>query len=200
MEKYRGVKFNWQRIKSSFSFDQRLSALNRWAYLFSELGLTPVHPDGAFGNQSYRTGESSFVITKSGMKPEQALQQRNYSHVIGYEEETSTFLIEGEAIPSSECFLHNALYKSLPNVNAILHGHCTLLNSLAPQLSIPVTQTFQDYGTPELAESALELVNDSINFFILKDHGFVALAEDIDNAGKLTLKHYSNLINILKCQ
>lgn len=198
MEKYSGVKFGYEKATASFSYDDRLDSLNTWAYLFSELGLTPVHPEGAYGNQSYRTGSTTFIITKSGMQPEQSLQLDNYAHVVGFKKESSTFTIEGTAVPSSECFLHNALYEHLPDVNAIFHGHCSLLNTHAKALAIPVTDSFHDYGTPELADSAIKLVTASMNFFILKDHGFVAVASSIDEAGKTTLSYYAELIELLK--
>ena len=47
-------------------------------------------------------------------------------------------------------------------------------------LNIPVTKEFHAYGTPELAQSALDIVDHINSFFILKDHGFVALGKDID--------------------
>ena len=74
MEKYQGVKFRNQQVKSSFSYDDRLDQLNRWAYLFSQIGLAPVHSEGAYGNHSYRTGNTSFVITKSAMIPSEILK------------------------------------------------------------------------------------------------------------------------------
>ncbi len=198
MEKYSGVKFQHLQTKNTFSYDHRLSLLNHWAYLFAQLGLAPVHDGGAYGNQSYRTGESSFVITKSAMLPGKVLQPADFCHIIGYEETTTTFVSEGTATPSSECFLHNALYQALPHINAILHGHCSLLNSHAEFLNIPVTKKFYKYGTKELAESALLLVAPSTRFFILKEHGFVALGENINSAGKLTLRYLSKLIALLQ--
>lgn len=198
MEKYRGIKFSYRQISDSFPSDRRLAALNRWAYLFSQLGLTPIHADGAYGNQSFRTGPASFVITRSGMTPTEQLTVENYSHIAGFEPSTGTFLTEGGAIPSSESLLHNALYKVLPDINAILHGHSQLLNSYAAALDIPVTRKFFPYGTAELAESAVELMDGTLRFFILKDHGFVALGEDIDGAGKLTLDYYVKLIRVLQ--
>jgi L-ribulose-5-phosphate 4-epimerase len=198
MEKYQGVKFHYLQKNTTFSYDHRLPHLNRWAYLFSQLGLAPVHPGGAYGNHSYRTGETSFVITKSAMIPAEILQPEDFCHVIGFEKHSTTFITEGTAAPSSESFLHNALYQSLPHINAILHGHCSLLNIHARALNIPVTKKFHDYGTQELAESALSLVDQTTLFFILKDHGFVALGEDIDSAGKLTLNYFSELITLLR--
>lgn len=198
MEKYQGVKFHHRQTKSTFSYDHRLAELNRWAYLFSELGLAPMHQSGAYGNHSYRTGDSSFIITKSAMLPAAILQPDAFCHVVDFEEPSTTFITEGTTIPSSESFLHLVLYKALPNINAILHGHCSLLNLHATELNIPVTKKFHDYGTQELAESALALVDRSTRFFILKDHGFVALGEDIDKAGKLTLRYFSELIALLQ--
>jgi Class II Aldolase and Adducin N-terminal domain len=198
MEKYQGVKFRHRRAKQTFPFDRRLVRLNQWAYLFAQLGLAPVHPEGAYGNHSYRTGPASFVITKSAMVPAENLVQENYCHVIGFEERSNTFTTEGTGLPSSESFLHNDLYRCMPHINAILHGHCSLLNLHAEALNIPVTRKFHPYGTRELAASALELIDQASRFFILKDHGFVALGENIAGAGKLTLRYYSQLIDILQ--
>lgn len=198
MEKYQGIKFRHHQTKITFSYDHRLVNLNRWAYLFAQLGLAPVHAAGAYGNHSYRTSGTSFVITKSAMIPAEVLQPDDYCHVVGFEENTTTFFSEGIAPPSSECFLHNALYQSFPHINAILHGHCSLLNIHAAALDIPVTEKFYDYGTQELAESALLLASPATPFFILKDHGFVALGKDIESAGKLTLRYFSVLITLLK--
>jgi ribulose-5-phosphate 4-epimerase/fuculose-1-phosphate aldolase len=198
MEKYQGVKFNLQQPKTTFFYDHRLQNLNRWAYLFSQLGLTPVHDGGAYGNHSYRTGAASFVITKSAMIPAEILQPEDFCHVIDFEEHSTTFIFEGMSPPSSESFLHLALYQSLPHINSILHGHCSLLNNHADILNIPVTEKFHDYGTPELAESALALVTQSTLFFILRDHGFIALGSDIDSAGQLTLTYFSQLIALLR--
>ncbi len=198
MEKYQGVKFRNQQVKSSFSYDDRLSQLNRWAYLFSQIGLAPVHSEGAYGNHSYRTGKTSFIISKSAMIPSETLQPDDFCHVTDFEASTSTFLTEGTALPSSECFLHNELYQALPEINVILHGHCSLLNIHAETLKIPVTKIYCDYGTPELADSALAVVGPSTRFFILRDHGFVALAGDIDFGGNLTLDYYSKLIQVLR--
>jgi ribulose-5-phosphate 4-epimerase/fuculose-1-phosphate aldolase len=197
METYQGVKFHYRSTKPTFTHDDRLALLNHWAYLFSQLGLAPVHACGAYGNQSYRTGPASFVITKSSMVPAQIPQAADFCHVVGFEKQSATFITEGCAPPSSECFLHNALYRKLPRINAILHGHCALLNIHAIDLNIPVTQKFHDYGTRELADSALELVGEDTSFFILKEHGFVALGEDIDSAGKTTLGYFSKLITAL---
>ncbi len=95
METYQGVKFNHFKVKNDFNFDHRLTKLNQLAYLFSQLGLTPVHPEGAYGNQSYRTTSSSFIVTKSGMTPDNELVIDNYCEIAGYTAESTTFLTHG---------------------------------------------------------------------------------------------------------
>ncbi|MFT5726697.1 MAG: ribulose-5-phosphate 4-epimerase/fuculose-1-phosphate aldolase [Desulforhopalus sp.] len=198
METYQGVKFNHLKVKNDFNFDHRLTELNQLAYLFSQLGLTPVHPEGAYGNQSYRTTPSSFIVTKSGMIPDNELAIDNYCEISGYTTDSTTFLTHGPSVPSSESFLHYDIYMNRPRINVILHGHSKLLNDYAKKLSIPTTETFYDYGTQELAQSALELARKEIPFFILKDHGFVALGHSIKETGSLVLDYYGRLINLIK--
>ena len=70
MEHYTGVKFGYEKAGDLFSFDGRLALLNSWSFVLAQLGLTPVHAEGAYGNQSYRTGNNSLIITCSGMVPE----------------------------------------------------------------------------------------------------------------------------------
>jgi ribulose-5-phosphate 4-epimerase/fuculose-1-phosphate aldolase len=198
MEHYQGVKFNYQSLEKTFSWDSRLLLLNKWAYLFSQLGLAPVHSAGTYGNHSYRGEDNTFIITRSGMTPTKELNIENYTEVTDYENHSTTFFIKGVAPPSSESFLHNTLYQEFAEVGAILHGHCTLLHTEAQRLKIPTTPRFHDYGTRELADSALELARSEFNFFILKDHGFVALGRDIPSAGQLALKHFGRLISLLR--
>jgi ribulose-5-phosphate 4-epimerase/fuculose-1-phosphate aldolase len=198
MERYTGVKFQYHKKKSTFEYDERLEQLNSWASLFSELGLAPIHSGGAYGNFSYRTSATSFIITKSGMIPSQELQPSNFCSVYDFNQSTSSFSTYGQYPPSSESFLHNMLYSSKPAINAIFHGHSSLLNLYAEELMIPSTEVFYDYGTVELAESAFKVAATGNDFFILKDHGFIALGENMSNAGKLTLQHYAKLITLLE--
>jgi ribulose-5-phosphate 4-epimerase/fuculose-1-phosphate aldolase len=198
MEKYQGVKFNYRNEQSVFEYDERLIELNNWATLFSELGLAPTHPDGAYGNFSYRTGKRSFIITKSAMTPSEQLDVSSFSSICHFDQSTSTFTTRGKFAPSSESFLHNLLYQADQEVNAILHGHSSLFNEHAKKLEIPTTDKFYDYGTTELAESALKVASFGNDFFILKDHGFIALGKDIPTAGKRTLSHFSKLISLLQ--
>jgi ribulose-5-phosphate 4-epimerase/fuculose-1-phosphate aldolase len=131
------------------------------------------------------------------MIPVKPLVTNNFCHIKKYDSANRVFLTEGKNPPSSESFLHNAIYQEYPDINTILHGHSSLLETHSATLNIPVTDSFYDYGTQELADSALRLIDDTTRFFILKNHGFVALGHDIDSTGILTLDYLKRLINIL---
>lgn len=197
METYQGIKFNIQRIADDFEYDARLKILHNWVYIFSELGLAPVHSKGAYGNHSYRLSPDSFIITRTGMIPCRELDHRDYC-LVRSAEKKDTFIVRGPFEPSSESFLHFNIYKHFPYTQAIMHGHSSLLNRFAEQLDIVETAEEQPYGTVELALSALKVLSNERPVIILKNHGFVTMGEDIDITAKRVLRHYGQLINLLQ--
>lgn len=198
METYEGIKFAFSRIGEVFDIDERLFALGRWVYLFAELGLAPVHAEGAYGNHSFRVTEDSFLITRTGMRPRAKMEVEDYCLVENYDEKRGVFDIRGKSEPSSESFLHLFIYRAYPNVKTIMHGHSQLLNQYATTLGIPVTLKKDPYGTMELAQSALDVLDSTTPFIILKDHGFVAVGDDIDITGNLVLTKYAELLELLR--
>lgn len=198
MERYQGVKINCRCQGSRLlGGDASLPLLNRWTFLLSQLGLTPIHAEGAYGNQSCRTGADSFLITRSGMIPGAAVRCEDYCHVVACDAQGNNCDYFGDSLPSSETLLHHLLYHNHPWIGAILHGHSPLLLQHADHLDIPTTTTCHPYGTRELAISAAEMVTPQTRFFILKDHGFVAMGSDLNDAGRTVLTVYSRLISLL---
>ena len=198
MERYQGVKIDCRRQDQTFDgFEPDLHRLHHWTYLFSQLGLAPVHAEGAYGNQSFRCEGESFIISRSGMLPEKAFSRDDFCHVVSCDARDNSCCFSGRSLPSSETLLHYLLYRQHPWLGAILHGHCSLLLEHAEALAIPTTKAAHPYGTVELAHSAVELVDASTRVFNLKNHGFVALGRDIDEAGRITLQTYSRLISLL---
>ena len=133
MEIYSGVKFEIENIGEQFDTDDRLPSLNRWAYVFAELGLAPVHSAGAFGNHSYRDSGESFIITRTGMIPCGQLDKEDFCRA-SYDIGGRRFVVQGRHQPSSESFLHHSIYQNYPEVNAVMHGHSALLNEYAGAL------------------------------------------------------------------
>ena len=200
MEKYSGVKFFCRKFSDDFPKNRQMEILNHWAWVFSQIGLTPVHAEGAYGNMSCRSGGGTFVITKTGMKPQKEFEIDNFSLVEPFDEENGEFCFSGKNQPSSECFLHDSIYRKYDAVKAVLHGHSAVMNEWADILGIPTTAHFYDYGTSELADSALEIVSMENRIIILKDHGFVAVGSSIGEAGRLVLGKYRELLSFLERQ
>ena len=162
-----------------------------------ELGLAPVHPEGAYGNHSYRLDKESFIITRTGMTPCADMDDGDYCQV-KYAENEDSFLVKGQHEPSSESFLHFYIYDRFPETNVIMHGHSSLLNGFAERLNIKETAEELPYGTRELAHSALQVLSAENSFIILKNHGFVAVGGDIGTTGKMVLHHYGRLVEMLR--
>ncbi len=198
METYTGAKFSCTRSGETFPYDERLALLNTWAFILAQLGLTPIHAKGAFGNQSYRTGDTSLIITRSGMIPEQELVLENYVLIEDFDRQSGIFSTRGKGEPSSESILHSILYHDFPGIGAIMHGHSRLFEQYAAELAIPVTSSFHPYGTIELAESALLLLRHRGDFIFLRDHGFVAVGRDLATTGNLVLTFYGRLVDLLR--
>lgn len=146
---------------------------------------------------SYRVGKDGFIVTKTGMIPEKTFEPSDFSYVELLDHRREEVRYKGKFQPSSECVLHERLYRNYDSVKAILHGHSSLMIEEAASLSIPVTSKFYDYGTPELADSAVDLFSLENKIIILKDHGFVAGGESIEEAGRLVLEKYGELLSLL---
>lgn len=174
-----------------------MEELNTWVHVLGELGLAPVHPEGAYGNHSCRVSSTTFVITCSGMVPSRDMRRSNYCE-LSYQEKDEVFLVRGQREPSSESFLHLLIYRNFPDVNAIMHGHSSLLNEFGRQLGLAETEKELPYGTKELAYAAMQILGPQAPFILMKNHGFVATGPGIDQTAKTVLDQYSCLINLLR--
>ncbi len=196
MEKYEGIKFKTKKLAHHFTPDTRLSELNYWISVFADLGLAPLHPEGAYGNHSYRLTEDFFVITRTGMIPSTHLNEADYC-LVSYDKDTRSFLVKGQHEPSSESYLHSLIYTTFPKVKVVMHGHSTLLNMHADKLGIEVTVQEFPYGTMELAQSALLLCRSNNSFFIMKNHGFIATGTEINSTATMVLRNYIRTLELL---
>ena len=144
---------------------------------------------GYSGNISARY-ENGMLITVSG-SANGYLEEKD----IVYTDFEGKSLEEGKK-PSSEKFLHIAIYKLRPEFNFIIHVHAPYLSSFAcsgKDLLEPVmAENVFYFGGIPLAEYALpssqELVNNTIKYFdkydavLMANHGFVVGSETIEDA------------------
>jgi L-fuculose-phosphate aldolase len=105
-------------------------------------------------------------------------------------------VVEGERNPSSELKMHLAVYRSRPNVGAVVHTHSKYASVLAV-LGTPILPVLDEvvnyfggsiecskYGMPgssELAKNAVEALAER-NGVLLSHHGALACGKDLKSA------------------
>lgn len=142
---------------------------------------------GFNGNISVRLDANTLLITATGT-------------CLGYltEKDILTMNVSGEVVgqgkASTERLMHTAVYKALPNVKCIVHTHTTYTNGffLNNDRFIPKTFEAQFYlgevkAIPQTTPSVTDVtpVVDALkvnNIVVLKNHGVVAVGEDLFNA------------------
>jgi len=97
----------------------------------------------------------------------------------------------GKNKPSSESMLHYAIYAGRKEINAIFHGHSKEILKYGDKLGV-VTEKEMSYGSIELIEEVLKIL-DKNDFVILKNHGFLSLGKNMEEAGKLVLEKLESI-------
>lgn len=167
-----------------------LEAREQIVYYGKELvrrGLTT----GSFGNLSIYVPEAKvLVISPSGMGYDQVTPA---DVVVLTEDDVQ---LEGRRKPSSEIELHRAVYRSRPDVLAVVHTHSPYATTMAC-LGEPLKPLhyaaayaggevpcipYYPFGTKELAEAAAEGMGADRNAVLLGGHGMVAVGGDLTHA------------------
>ena len=172
--------------------NRRLDELISWCVRFNEYGLTPPKGDGTgrtVGNLSFRIapGQPALVITASALSSKQAPRARDFVKVLDCDLANNTVVAVGLRDPSSESMMHHEIYRRRKEVGAIFHGHDREIVAHAVALDLPVTGTEQPPGTVALLEEAMKVLGKN-DFLVLKNHGFLALARTMAEAGALALR------------
>lgn len=178
-EKYSGLKFEVE-LENGKRELEKARKLIKWCKAFYKMGIASPQGNVA-GNISVRT-KLGFLITPSGNDFAKITVQE-LVEVIGVNEETRIVKAIGRINPSSEAFLHAGIYNKRKDVNAILHGHNSIVTEHARGLGIPETEKEEPYGTIELKNAVLKILND-YNLLQMKNHGFIALGTSLREAGK----------------
>ncbi len=189
-EIYSGIKFKVTFDKNRKPVSKKSELLKAWSRKFSELGLAPRYENGCGGNLSFRTS-GGFIITAAGSDLGK-LDDSDLVEVLAADISTRQVFVIGVKEPSSESILHHEIYQRRHDINAVFHGHDDLVLRYNSQLKLPVTEKEHPYGTIALVWAVTRLLKD--DYILLKNHGFLALGKDMDEAGKLSLKkHYDAL-------
>ncbi|MBR9676712.1 class II aldolase/adducin family protein [Candidatus Woesearchaeota archaeon] len=185
---YQGIKFVTRMIGSEIPIHSNLERLKYWCNVFDQKGLAPPYDGGSFGNLSFRVqpGSEQFIITAAQSALSESSDNNNFVTVNKVDLEQGIVYSIGSREPSSEAMVHAAVYNTRPNVQAVFHGHCQVITERAADLGIPVTLEEAPYGTVELVNRVLEVLEDH-NFVEMKNHGFLALGKSLDEAGNISL-------------
>jgi L-fuculose-phosphate aldolase len=183
-EKKVSPKFTTKLASDKLPEDPNIEELMKWCAEFEKSGLMPCYGEGSFGNLSFRTNGTEFIITASGMK-DPSLKE-SFVEVSSVDMDERIVYGKGKKKPSSESMLHYAIYKQRKDVNAVFHGHCEKILKFAGEYGIPTTSKYEPYGTIELVQSVLDVLRDN-DLLIMKDHGFISLGENMDKAGERAL-------------
>jgi L-fuculose-phosphate aldolase len=155
------------------------------------------------GNISARLDEGRILITPTGVS--KGFMREEDLIII----DLAGKLIEGQKKPSSERFLHLAIYKERPDVGSVCHAHpptatgfavagialddCVLPEVIITLGTIPVV-AYGTPGTPALSAPILELLS-SHDAFLLANHGAVTVGASVTAAyHKMeTLEHFAQI-------
>ncbi len=192
---YQGIKFKTKIINKIPPEHSGLEELKYWCREFHKFHLAPPYPGGSYGNLSFRVkkGEDAFIITGSKIGLKEKLTDDCFVKVSSCSLKNETICISGVKEPSSESMIHFAIYHQRKDINAIFHGHCEKILSNAHRLKIPETKKEEPYGTVELVEKVLEILNNK-SFLIMKNHGFISLGKTMQEAGELALGMYQKCL------
>jgi len=187
-ELYTGPKFETVFLNKETPSHHLLSELMQWCSVFHKENLAPSHETGTAGNLSFRLdpGSNAFCITGAGLIAKCKLKADDFVIVEDCSLADKKVFVKGVRKPSSESMMHFVIYKTLPEVSAVFHGHHEGLLMNAHLLNIPVTKKVCDYGSEELVESIQPLLGKH-NFFIIREHGFLSMGSTLDEAGMQVL-------------
>ncbi len=93
--------------------------------------------------------------------------------------------------PSRDSAVHAAVYTARPDATTVFHFHVGSLDVLTKRLGVPATSTYYPAGTYESMEEIERFLSDhhAISYFVLIDHGIVAIGDSIDETGALVEAH-----------
>jgi L-fuculose-phosphate aldolase len=155
------------------------------------------------GNISARLDDNRFLITPTGVS--KGFMAEEDLIVVDLQGN----LLEGTKKPSSEVYMHLAIYQERPDINSVCHAHpptatgfavagipldaCVLPEVIISLGSIPVVP----YGTPgtfELYAPFLEQLKEH-DAFLLANHGAITVGSDILSAyHKMeTMEHFAKI-------
>ena len=186
-------------VETLVTFDPRMDEIIWWGKYLADLGLAPRQ----HGNLSFLTNRNSFIITRSGVelcniKHDDLVEVVKLKRV----DNCWTTYFRGQHAPSKDAFVHNFIYccEYSFGTQAIFHLHDDLVVQQGDQLGIATTTTTPRSGTTEFVKAVEDFFLDpkcenwKVSYFILKNHGTIAMGRGIHEAGGRVLYYHGQAI------
>jgi L-fuculose-phosphate aldolase len=187
LEKYAGVRFTTIYHAEAVHHGPEVQRLKKWCQCFADMDLAPRRNNSYAGNLSIRA-EHGFVITAAGADLGN-LGEDELVQVIDINRDHHSVTVYGKREPSSESFLHHAIYAARPQVHAVFHGHDELVLRYRENMHLPVTERERTYGSLDLVDEVMQILGNH-SYIVLRNHGFIALGTDMDQAGEQALEKH----------
>jgi ribulose-5-phosphate 4-epimerase/fuculose-1-phosphate aldolase len=209
-EKEGVIKYNLHHVKKPLPQDIDFSELNSWRTIMLRLDLIGQNPSRyeglGFGNISQRlsTTKQSFIISGTQTGHLDPLSKNDFCIVQTADPKTNTIISEGPSKPSSEALTHASFYLEASKIQAIIHAHCPSIWKNTDKLKLPFTEKKIAYGTPEMAETVAQIINqqqlNSGGIFSMLGHedGIVAFAPTFKQAAAYLINSLAESLVIEK--
>ena len=139
--------------------------------------------------------EDAFFITGSATGNFVELSAAHFALVTKVDIQKNTLFCEGPIIASSESMSHGVIYRECPEVQAVVHIH-DLDMWKALMWKVPTTAATATYGTPEMANSIVDLLKNTdlrrSKLFVMSGHeeGIFSFGETLEEAVKTILDEF----------
>ena len=196
------IKFRAEWTETAPLEFRTIAELNTCRQTLYEAGLVGAYANGiGYGNVSQRwNAAGQFIISgsKTGLVAETT--EKHYSKVLSFDLDCNQLVCEGPVIASSESMSHAVIYQECPNINSVIHvHHLGLWKDLL--YKVPTTDETATYGSPEMAYSIIDLLNNSNlkeqRIFVMAGHeeGIFVFGENMDDALNSILQAFRDFLD-----
>lgn len=189
MDGYEGVKFKAIQLSSDMPLVVKalFSIFNHSAQQLKKYGMTPQNG----GNISLKMVDG-MVITSSGSNLG-CMEEDEISYVRKCSVEDRVVEYDGSNVPSSETFMHYLIYQLRSDIGGIVHAHDPATSRFATA-SVKETAKEEPYGTLDLAKIACDTFSKNEDIIILKNHGYVAVGQNLEEAINLIVSTHLKIV------
>lgn len=152
-----------------------------------------------FGNISVRV-DGGFMVSgtqTSGLANVDA--RRHFAKVISWDSRRNALVSEGPVKPSSESMTHAMVYEANAGAGCVLHVHSKKIWAGWQRLSLDVTETQVEYGTPEMAAAVRAIAGHSESSAIAMlghEDGVLVWGGDVDEAFDRLLELHERALTV----